>query len=77
MRHWKTIMALGASVVLTVFLGLAGCGDDHRDHIRSDRDRYPEQVERHDGDRHEVQQESDRHDDRGRDTGHEGEHGDR
>ena len=51
MRHLKTVMILGASLVLTVFLGLAGCGDDHRDHIRSDRDRYPERVERRDSDR--------------------------
>ena len=66
MRHLKAFVM--ASLALTMLLGLVGCGDDHRNHIRSDRDHSPARYERHDGDRHET---------RGRDSGHEGEHGDR
>jgi len=65
MRHLKMTMIMAALLVLTVFLGLAGCGEDHGHRIRNDRDRYPERRD------------SDRHEDRGRDSGHEGEHGDR
>lgn len=52
MRHLKTAMIVVASLVLPVLLGLAGCGDDHRDHFRGDRGRSPERYERRDGDRH-------------------------
>jgi hypothetical protein len=61
MRHLKTIGILAASVVLTVLLGMAGCGDDRRDRY-GDRDRDRERYERRD---------SDRHEDRGRDVGRE------
>ena len=47
MRHLKTTMIMVASLVLTVFLSLAGCSDDHGDHYRGDRDR----IERRDSDR--------------------------
>ncbi|MBE3097602.1 MAG: hypothetical protein IMZ44_10825 [Planctomycetes bacterium] len=46
-----TIMILVASLVLAMLLGLAGCGDDHRDRSHGDRDRSSERFERHDGDR--------------------------
>lgn len=52
MKNMKTIMIVIGSLVLTVLLGVAGCGDDHRDHMRSDRDHYPEHSDRHDSDRH-------------------------
>jgi hypothetical protein len=77
MKYVKTAMILAGSLTLAALLALAGCGEDHGDHFRSDRDRYPEQVERHDSDRHEVQPPSDRHDDHGGDSGHEGDHGGR
>jgi hypothetical protein len=42
MRHVKTTMIVAAALVLTVLLGVVGCGhDDHRDHYRSGSDRYP------------------------------------
>ena len=77
MRHPKTTMIIVASLVLTVFLGLAGCGEDHGDRIQGDRDRQPEQVDRHDSDRHEDRPDSDPHEDHGSDSGHEGDHGGR
>lgn len=52
MRHSKTTVLMIASLVLVMFLGLAGCGDDHRTRYSGDRDRYPERYDRHDGDRH-------------------------
>jgi hypothetical protein len=62
MKHWKTTMILIASLVLTVFLGLAGCDEDHKGrHIRSDRDRRPPEHKR---------DHRDRHKDRGRDSDH-------
>lgn len=65
MRPLKITLILAASLILTVLMGLAGCGDDHGHRVRGDRDRY----ERHDGDRHE---------DRGGDSDHDrGEHGGR
>ena len=74
MRHLKMATIMVVSLVLTVFLGVAGCGDDHRDHFRGDRDRSAEVYERSDNDRHD----NDRHEDRGGDSGHDrGEHGDR
>ena len=76
MRHLKTFVIM-ASLALTMLLGLVGCGDDHRNHIRSDRDRPPARYERHDNDRPQERHEGDRHEDRGNDGGHEGEHGDR
>ena len=61
MRHLKIILGVVASLVFTLFLGLAGCDDDHRDrNIHSDRNR---RVEHNRNDR-------DRHDDRGRDSDH-------
>ena len=77
MRHLKTTMLVVAALVVTVLLGLAGCGDDHRDHFRDDRDRSPERYEQRDSDRREERQEGDRQEDRRRDSGDEGEHGDR
>jgi hypothetical protein len=74
MRHLKTTMIMVASLVLTVFLGLAGCDEDR--HFRGDRDRSP-RYEGNDNARHEERQASDRHEDRGKDSGHEGERGDR
>jgi hypothetical protein len=71
MRHLKAAMILAGSLTLTALLALAGCGDDHGDHFRGDRDRYPERVERHDSDRH---VDSDRHDEH---PALEGEHRDR
>ena len=69
MRHLKTTMIMVAALVLTVLLGLAGCGEDRGYRVRSDRDRYPERYER---------QGNDRHDDRGGNPGRDrGEHGDR
>lgn len=69
MRHVKTTLFVAASLVLTVLLGLAGCGEGHGDHYGGDRDREPARYDRHD---------SDRHDDRGGDSGHDrSEHGDR
>jgi len=74
MRHMKTAMIMVASLILTVLLGLAGCGEDNGHRVRSDRDRYPERYERQDGDR----QDSGRHEDRGGESGHDrDEHGDR
>jgi hypothetical protein len=52
MRHPKAIMIMVASLVLTVLLGLAGCGDDHSDRFHRDGDRSPDRHERHDSDRH-------------------------
>jgi len=46
MRHVKTTMIVAAALVLAVLLGLAGCGDDHRDRFRNDPDRYPARSER-------------------------------
>jgi hypothetical protein len=77
MRHLKIATTLLGSLILTGVLALAGCGEDHGDHMRSDRDRYPVQAERHDSDRREVQQDSGRHEDRGSDSGHDSGHGDR
>lgn len=68
MRHLKATGIVVASLVLTMLLGLAGCGHDHSDRFHGDRDRP--RYERRDNDRHEE-----RHQDRGRDSGHEGEHG--
>jgi hypothetical protein len=77
MRHLKITMIVAASLVLTVLMALAGCGEDHGDHFRSDRDRPPEHYERQDNDRHSDRQDSDRHEDRGGNAGHDqGEHGD-
>ena len=74
----KTTIIMVASLVLTMLLGLAGCGEDHGAHFRGDRDRSPGRYERQGSDRQEQRQESDRHEDRGGDSGHDrGEHGDR
>jgi Ni/Co efflux regulator RcnB len=76
-HHLKTIVIVVASLMLTVLLGLAGCGEDeHRDRFHGDRDRDTVRYERQDNDRHEDRRES-RHEDRDKDAGHEGEHGDR
>lgn len=58
MRYLKMHIIVAASLVLAVLLGLAGCGDDHRDHFRDDGDRHSVRYERQDNDRHE---DSDRH----------------
>ena len=75
MRHLKTAAIMVASLVVAMLLGLAGCGHDHSDRFRGDRDRYPASYERRDNDRHEERHESDRNEDHGRDSGHESEHG--
>ena len=72
MRHLTTSMMIVASLVLTVLLALAGCGEDHGHRYREDRTVI---YERHDNDRHEERHDSDRHEDHGGDSGHE--HGDR
>ena len=77
MRHLKIHMVMAAALVLAVLMGLAGCGDDHRDRFRDDRDRHDVRYEQRDGDRHDERQDSDRHDDHGGESGHEAEHGDR
>jgi hypothetical protein len=77
MRHLKTVMILSGSLILAGLLSLAGCGEDHGDRMRTDRDRYPVQAERRDGDRHEGSQDSDRRGDRGSDSGRDSGHGDR
>jgi hypothetical protein len=41
MRHLKITMIMAAALVLTVLLGLAGCGEDRGHRIRSDQDRSP------------------------------------
>jgi len=66
MRHLKITLLMVAPLVLTVLLGLAGCGGDDRDRHHGDRDRS--RYER---------QDNDRHGDRGGDSAHEGDHGDR
>ena len=53
MRHLNTAMIMVASLVLTVLLGVAGCGEDHRDGYRVERNSPPERYESHDNDRHE------------------------
>ena len=75
MRHLKISAIMSASLVLTVLMFLAGCGEDHRDHYRDNRDRDVEYYDRHDNDRSEERHDSDRHEDHGGDSGHEGEHG--
>lgn len=76
MRKLKLFTILLASLVLTAFMGLAGCGEDHGDRIHGERDRAAP-APRHDNDRHEERHDGDRHEDRGRDSGHEDEHGGR
>ena len=77
MRNLKLITIMLASLVLTAFLGLAGCGEDHGDRIHVERDRAAP-APRYDNDRHEERHDADRHEDRGRDSGHDrDEHGDR
>jgi hypothetical protein len=49
MKPLKTTMIMVALLVLTVFLGLAGCGGDDGDRYRGDRDRS--HYERQDNDR--------------------------
>jgi hypothetical protein len=68
MRYLKATGIVVASLVVTMLLGLAGCGNDHSDRFHGDRDRPS--YERHDNDRHEERRE-----DRGRGSGREGEHG--
>ena len=64
MRHVKSTMIIIASLVVTLFLGVAGCDEHHRDGFRGDRDRPPERSERRDSDRHD--------DDRGRNPDRDG-----
>ena len=49
-RIASRLVLLLAPVVLTLLMGLAGCGDDHRSHGYRDRDQDVHQ--RSDGDRH-------------------------
>lgn len=65
MRHLKITMLMVLSLALTMFLGLAGCDDDHRTRFHNDRDRNYE--------RHDVE----RHGDRDRDSVYDREHRDR
>ena len=51
MRHLKVTMIVVASLVFSLLLGMAGCGDHHGDRNRGDRDRSHDSYERHDGDR--------------------------
>ncbi len=74
MGHLRIIMIMAAALVLNMLLALTGCGDDHGDHFRSDRDRPPEHYEQRDNGRHDERNDGDRHEDHGRDSGHEGEH---
>lgn len=67
MKYPKAIMIMVASLVLTMLLGLAGCGDDHRGRHHGDRDREHERYERRDGDRHEDRDGDSRHERSGRD----------
>lgn len=53
MKHLNTTMIMVASLVLTVLLGVAGCGGDRRDHHRVERNSPPERYESRDNDRHE------------------------
>jgi hypothetical protein len=73
MRNMKTVMTIVASLVLTAFLGLAGCGEDHGYRMDDHRDRAAP-APRYDNDRHD----GDRHEDPGRDSGRDrDEHGGR
>jgi hypothetical protein len=63
MRHLKITIIILASLVVTVLLGLSGCGEDeHRDHFRGDRQEV--RYQRQDNDRHEERQEVQRHEER-------------
>jgi hypothetical protein len=76
MRYLKLITIMLASLVLTAFMGLAGCGEDHG-RIHGERDRTAP-APRYDNDRHEERHDADRHEDRGGDSGHDqDEHGGR
>jgi hypothetical protein len=73
MSYLRMRTVLATWLVLTVLMTLAGCGGDRREHVRSERDRYPEryerQDERHDNDRQRdagKQSDHDRGDRRGR-----------
>jgi hypothetical protein len=70
MRHLKTTMIIFASLVLTVFLGLAGCDEDHGGrHIHGDRDRPPEHKRDHRPPER-RRDDRDRHKDRSRNSDH-------
>jgi hypothetical protein len=75
MRYLKTSMILASSLVLTVLLGLAGCGDDHghRVYYEGDRGHDVYATPRYENERHDM----DRHEERGGDSRREGEHGGR
>jgi len=49
-RYLKTPRFAVAPLLLALFLGLAGCGDDHRDHFRGGRDDSRARYERQDND---------------------------
>lgn len=55
MRNLKITLMMVASLVLTLFLGLAGCGDDHRHRMdmHDDRDHSTVIIDRSGNDRHE------------------------
>jgi hypothetical protein len=75
MKHLKTSMIMAAALVLTVLLGLAGCGDDRGRHgyYEGERNHEVYAIPREDNERHD----SDRHEDRGGELRREGEHGSR
>lgn len=63
MRELKIVVTFVASLVLTVLLGLAGCGENHGHRIHEDRDRVapaPRYDQDPDRDRRDE-----RHEDRG------------
>lgn len=53
MKNMKTIIVIIVSFVLSLFLSVTGCDDDHKHRqIHGDRDRSPDHNERRDYDRH-------------------------
>lgn len=72
MKNLKTTLIVLASLVLTVLLGLSGCGEDeHRDRFHGDRQEV--RHDRQDNGRNEGRQEAERHEDRGGQSGHDNE----
>jgi uncharacterized lipoprotein YehR (DUF1307 family) len=53
MKNLKTIIVIIVSFVLSLFLSVTGCDDNHgHRHIHGDRGHSPDHNERRDGDRH-------------------------
>ena len=72
MKKLKLFTIMLASLVLTAFLGLAGCGEDHGYRAEGYRDRAAPSP------RYDNNQRGDLHEDRGFDSGHDRDaHGDR